>query len=267
MISRTATSRQMSPEKKKKLLIQAFFRFCLMLGIIAGFFLYQAYSRGDFKGGTGRLDEAAYKLKNAFFSFAGKSFEFKPETVLVKKIRETGKITYKSGKIQTFENNYTAHEKRTFSNNILTLEGKTKGRFDPVLKPLMKDGTYSQKIDTSTSYCPEDFVPHYPSALRSYVYFMPRTPIFDGKTWDIFSCGQSFLCSYAASMKNNENKINFGCSGYIGDTHMTLTGSAEINKNFDGFSNIKMIIVCENNDLSSTWNFKEESSVLGKISE
>ncbi len=92
-------SRQMSPEKKKKLLIQAFFRFCLMLGIIAGFFLYQAYSRGDFKGGTGRLDEAAYKLKNVFFSFAGRSFEFKPETVLVKKIKETGKITYKSGKV------------------------------------------------------------------------------------------------------------------------------------------------------------------------
>jgi len=262
MISRTATSRQMSPEKKKKLLIQAFFRFCLIFGFIAGFFLYQSLKEGDFSSASLKVDSIKEKFKNFFLSAGGTTFEFKAEAVLNKKIRETGKITYKSGKIQTFENNYTAHEKRTFSNNILTLEGKTKGRFDPVLKPLMKDGTYSQKIDTSTSYCPEDFVPHYPSALRSYVYFMPRTPIFDGKTWDIFSCGQSFLCSYAALMKNNENKIDFGCSGYIGDTHMTLTGSAEINKNFDGFSSTKMIIVCENNDLSSTWEFEEDSSAL-----
>ncbi len=260
-------SRQMSPEKKKKLLIQAFFRFCLMLGIIAGFFLYQAYSRGDFKGGTGRLDEAAYKLKNVFFSFAGRSFEFKPETVLVKKIKETGKITYKSGKVSSFENSYTAHEKRTFSNGILILDGKTSGDFDPVLRPLMKDGTYTQRIDTSASYCPEDFVPHYPSALRNFIYFMPHAPLFDGKTWDIFSCGQNFLCSYSASMTEKENKIDFGCSGSIGGTHSTCIGSAVINSSFDGFSRIKMTIVSENGDLSSTWNFKEESSVLRKIQE
>ena len=260
-------SRQMSPEKKKKLLIKAFFRFCLILGIIAGFFLYQAYSRGDFKGGTGRLDEAAYKLKNVFFSFAGRSFEFKPETVLVKKIKETGKITYKSGKVSSFENSYTAHEKRTFSNGILILDGKTSGDLDPVLKPLMKGGTYTQKIDTSASYCPEDFVPHYPSALRNFIYFMPHAPLFDGKTWDIFSCSQNFLCSYSASMKDEENKIDFGCSGNIGDNHSTLTGSAVINGSFDGFSRIEMIIVSENGDLSSTWNFKEESSVLRKIQE
>ena len=257
----------MSPEKKKKLLIQAFFRSCLIFGFIAGFFLYQSLKEGDFSSTSLKADSIKEKFKNIFLSSGGTAFEFPKFSVVEKNIRETGKITYKSGKIQTFENNYTAHEKRTFSNNILTLEGKTEGEFDHVLKPLMKDGTYSQKIDTSTSFCPEDFVPHYPSALRSYIYFMPRTPLFDGKTWDIFSCGQSLLCSYSASMKESDNKIDFGCSGYIGDTHMTLTGSAGINKNFDGFSNIKMIIVCENNDLSSTWNFEEENSASSKINQ
>lgn len=257
----------MSPEKKKKLLIQAFFRFCLIFGLIAGFFLYQNLKEGNFGSISAEADSIKEKLKNVFFSAGGTAFEFKPEAAIVKRIRETGEITYKSGKVSTFKNNYTAYEKRTFSNNILTLEGKTEGNIDPALKPLMKDGTYSQKIDTSTSYCPEDFVPHYPSALRNYIYFMPRTPLFNGKTWDIFSCGQSFFCSYSASMKESENKIDFGGSGYIGDTHMTFVGSAEINKSFDGFSNIKMIIVCENNDLSSTWNFEEENSASSKINQ
>ena len=260
-------SRQMSPEKKKKLLIRAFFRFCLMLGIIGGFFLYQAYSEGDFKGTTGRLEDATYRLKNIFFSFTGRTFEFKPETALVKKIKETGKITYKSGKVSTLENRYTALEKRTFSNSILYLEGKTVGDFDPVLKPLIKGETYSQKLDISSSYCPENFVPQYPTALRNFIYFMPRTPLFDGKTWDLFSCGQNFLCSYSVSMKEKENKIDFGCSGSIGDTHLTLVGSAVINGSFDGFSCIEMTIVSENNDLSATWNFEEENSPLSKISE
>ena len=260
-------SRQMSPEKKKKLLIRAFFRFCLMLGIIGGFFLYQVYSEGDFKGTTGRLEDVTYRLKNIFFSFTGRTFEFKPETALVKKIKETGKITYKSGKVSTLENRYTALEKRTFSNSILYLEGKTVGDFDPVLKPLIKGSTYSQKLDISSSYCPENFVPQYPTALRNFIYFMPRTPLFDGKTWDIFSCGQNFLCSYSVSMKEKGNKIDFGCSGSIGDTHSTLVGSAVINGSFDGFSRIEMTIVSENNDLSATWNFEEENSPLSRISE
>ena len=37
-----------SPEKKKKLLIQAFFRFCLFFGVVAGFFLYQCWENGAF---------------------------------------------------------------------------------------------------------------------------------------------------------------------------------------------------------------------------
>ena len=237
-----------------------------MLGIIGGFFLYQAYSEGDFKSTTGRLEDVTYRLKNFFFSFAGRTFEFKPESGLFKEIRETGKITYKSGKVSTFENRYTAFEKRSFSNNILTLEGKTEGDFDPVLKPLIIGNTYLQKIDLSASYCPEDFVPHYPTALRNYVYFMPRTPLFDGKTWDIFSCGQSFLCSYSVSMKDHENKIDFGCSGKIGETHSTLVGSAVINGSFNGFSSIEMTIVSENNDLSSSWSFEEKNSFMPKIS-
>jgi hypothetical protein len=256
----------MSPEKKKKLLIQAFFRFCLILGLIAGFFLYQSLKEGDFSSTSLKAESIKEKLKNIFLSSGGTTFEFKPETGLFKEIKETGKITYKSGKVSTFENSYKAFEKRSFSNNILTLEGKTEGDFDPVLKPLMKDGTYSQKIDTSTSYCPEDFVPHYPSALRNYVYFMPRTPLFDGKTWDIFSCGQSFLCSYSVSMKDHENKIDFGCSGKIGETHSTLVGSAVINGSFNGFSSIEMTIVSENNDLSSSWSFEEKNSFMPKIS-
>ena len=238
-----------------------------MLGIIGGFFLYQVYSEGDFKGTTGRLEDVTYRLKNIFFSFTGRTFEFKPETALVKKIKETGKITYKSGKVSTLENRYTALEKRTFSNSILYLEGKTVGDFDPVLKPLIKGSTYSQKLDISSSYCPENFVPQYPTALRNFIYFMPRTPLFDGKTWDIFSCGQNFLCSYSVSMKEKGNKIDFGCSGSIGDTHSTLVGSAVINGSFDGFSRIEMTIVSENNDLSATWNFEEENSPLSKISE
>ena len=257
----------MSPEKKKKLLVQAFFRFCLIFGFIAGFFLYQSLKEGDFSSASLEADSIKEKFKNFFLSAGGTTFEFKAEAVLNKKIRETGKITYKSGKVSTFENSYKAFEKRTFSNNIITLEGKTAGDFDPVLKPLMKDGTYSQKIDTSTSYCPEDFVPHYPSALRNFIYFMPHAPLFDGKTWDIFSCGQNFLCSYSVSMKEKENKINFGCSGKIGETHSTLVGSAVINGSFDGFSRIEMTIVSENDDLSSTWNFEEENSVRPRISE
>ena len=260
-------SRQMSPEKEKKLLIQAFFRFCLMLGIIGGFFLYQAYSEGNFKGTTGRLEDVTYRLKNIFFSFTGRTFEFKPEAVLFKEIKETGKITYKSGKVSTFENIYTAYEKRTFSNNILALEGRIiKGDIDPALKPLIKGSTYSQRLDISASYSPEDFVPHYPAALRNFIYFMPRTPLFDGKTWDIFSCGQNFLCSYSVSIKEKKNKIDFGCSGSIGETHSTLVGSAVINGSFNGFSRIEMTIVSENNDLSSTWNFEEENSTAKTIS-
>ncbi len=233
----------MSPENNNSLIKRLSKRLILVVAIIAAVYIY----RGNFSQQT--------------------VFEFKPEAVLDKKITETGKITYKSGKISNFENRYTAFEKRSFSNNILTLEGKTEGDFDPVLKPLIKGDTYSQKIDLSASYCPEDFVPHYPTALRNYVYFMPRTPLFDGKTWDIFSCGQSFLCSYSVSMKDHENKIDFGCSGKIGETHSTLVGSAVINGSFNGFSSIKMTIVSENDDLSSTWNFEEENSVSPKISE
>lgn len=247
----------MTPEKKKKLLIQAFFRFCLIFGFIAGFFLYQSLKEGDFSSASLKADSIKEKFKNFFLSAGGTTFEFKPEAVLDKKIRETGKITYKSGKIQTFENNYTSHEKRTFSNNILTLEGKTDGEFDPVLKPLMKDGTYSQKIDTSALFCPENFVPHYPSALRSYIYFMPRTPLFDGKTWEVTSCGGKFLCSYLASMKENENKIDLGCSGSIGKTQTTISGSMKINESYDGFTGIEMEITSENSELQSVWHFSE----------
>lgn len=231
----------MNPKTNKKFILKLLPRLLVVFCIIAVVYVYE---NGGFNKTT---------------------FEFKPEAVLDKKIRETGKITYKSGKISNFENSYKAHEKRIFSNNILTLEGKTEGDFDPVLKPLMKDGTYSQKIDTSTSYCPEDFVPHYPSALRSYVYFMPRTPLFDGKTWELNSCGGGFSCSYSASMKEKKNKIDFGCSGSIGETLATISGTIEINENFDGFSNIKMTIVCENNDLSSTWDFEEDNSASSKI--
>ena len=251
----------MSPEKKKKLLIQAFFRFCLILGFIAGFFLYQNIKECDFSKVSIKADSIKEKLKNIFFSFGGRTFEFEPETALDKKISETGKITYKSGRIQTFENNYATHEKRTFSNNILFLEGKADGDFDPVLKPLIKSYTYSQKIDTSASFCPENFVPHYPSALRSFIYFMPRTALFDGQTWEVASCGGQFLCSYSASMKDDENKINLGCSGSIGKTQTTISGTMKINENFDGFAGIEMEISSENDGLQSEWHFSEETKL------
>ena len=251
----------MSPEKKKKLLIQAFFRFCLILGFIAGFFLYQNIKECDFSKVSIKADSIKEKLKNIFFSFGGRTFEFEPETALVKEIKETGKITYKSGKVSTLENRYTAHEKRSFSNNILYLEGNTAGDFDPVLKPLIKGSTYSQKLDISSSYCPEDFVPHYPTALRNFIYFMPRTALFDGKTWEVASCGGKFLCSYFASMKDDGNKINLGCSGSIGKTQTTISGSMKINENFDGFAGIEMEITSENDGLQSEWHFSEETKL------
>ena len=227
----------MSPENNNSLIKRLSKRLILVVAIIAAVYIY----RGNFSQQT--------------------VFEFKPEAVLDKKITETGKITYKSGKISNFENRYTAHEKRSFSNSILILEGKTGGDFDPVLKPLIKGDTYSQKIDTSTSYCPEDFVPHYPSALRSYVYFMPRTPLFDGKTWEVSSCGGKFLCSYFASMKDDGNKIDLNCSGSIGKTRTTISGSMKTNENFDGFEGVEMKITSENDGLQSEWHFSEETKL------
>ena len=227
----------MSPENNNSLIKRLSKRLILVVAIIAAVYIY----RGNFSQQT--------------------VFEFKPEAVLDKKITETGKITYKSGKISNFENRYTAHEKRSFSNSILILEGKTEGDFDPVLKPLIKGDTYSQKIDTSTSYCPEDFVPHYPSALRSYVYFMPRTPLFDGKTWEVSSCGGKFLCSYFASMKDDGNKIDLNCSGSIGKTRTTISGSMKTNENFDGFEGVEMEITSENDGLQSEWHFSEETKL------
>lgn len=251
----------MSPEKKKKLLIQAFFRFCLIFGFIAGFFLYQSLKEGDFSSASLKADSIKEKFKNFFLSADGTTFEFKPEAVLDKKIRETGKITYKSGRIQTFENNYISHEKRTFSNNILFLEGKADGDFDPVLKPLIKSYTYSQEIDTASSFCPENFVPHYPSALRGFIYFMPRTALFDGQKWEINSCGGKFSCSYFAAMKEGENKIDLGCSGSFGKTQTTISGSMKINESFDGFAGIEMEITSENDGLQSEWHFSEETKL------
>ncbi len=227
----------MSPENNNSLIKRLSKRLILVVAIIAAVYIY----RGNFSQQT--------------------VFEFKPEAVLDKKITETGKITYKSGKISNFENRYTAHEKRSFSNSILILEGKTGGDFDPVLKPLIKGDTYSQKIDTSTSYCPEDFVPHYPTALRNYVYFMPRTPLFDGKTWEVSSCGGKFLCSYFASMKDDGNKIDLNCSGSIGKTRTTISGSMKTNENFDGFEGVEMEITSENDDLQSEWHFSEETKL------
>lgn len=227
----------MSPENNNSLIKRLSKRLILVVAIIAAVYIY----RGNFSQQT--------------------VFEFKPEAVLDKKITETGKITYKSGKISNFENRYTAFEKRSFSNNILTLEGKTEGDFDPVLKPLIKGDTYSQKIDLSTSYCPEDFVPHYPTALRNYVYFMPRNPLFDGQSWDLFSCGQSFLCSYSVSMKDDGNKIDLNCSGSIGKTRTTISGSMKTNENFDGFEGVEMEITSENDGLQSEWHFSEETKL------
>lgn len=232
----------MNPEKNNSFIKRLSKRLILVFAIIAAVYVY----RGNFSQET--------------------AFEFKPEAFLDKKIKETGKITYKSGKVSTFENRYTAFEKRTFSNNILTLEGKTEGDFDPVLKPLIKGDTYSQKIDLSASYCPEDFVPHYPAALRNYVYFMPRTPLFDGQIWEIISCGGKFVCTYSVSMKEEKNLTGISCSGSLGETKTAISGTAVINGSFDGFSHIEMMIVSENNDLSSTWNFEEENSTAPKIS-
>ena len=230
----------MSPKTNKKFILKLIPRLVVVFAVISVVYIYQ---NGGFTG------------------FNKTTFEFKPEAVLDKKIMETGKITYKPGKIQTFENNYISHEKRTFSNNILTLEGKTEGDFDPVLKPLMKGGTYSQKIDTSTSFCPENFIPHYPSALRGYIYFMPRTPLFDGQKWEVNSCGGKFFCFYSASMKEGENKIDLSCSGSIGETQTTTSGIMRLNENFDGFAGIEMEITSESGELQSEWHFSEETKL------
>ena len=240
-----------------------------MSGIIGGVYLYQCYSEGRFNGVISKaengFDAAVYKSKNGFSSLGGTTFEFPLLSVVEKNIRESGKITYASGKTSVLENNYKSREQQAFSHHVLYLKGKTEGEFDPVLKPLMKDGTYSQKIDTSTSYCPEDFVPHYPSALRAYIYLMPQTPLFDGKTWEVNSCGGKFLCSYSASMKESENKIDLGCSGSIGKKQTTISGTITINEEFDGFAGVEMEITSENGDLTSIWNFYEEISVLSKL--
>ena len=239
----------MSPKKTNRIILAAT-RLLVMFGIIGGVYLYQCYSEGKFNG-TGN------KFKNWLTNFTGTTFEFKPEAVIDKKIRETGKIIYVSGRVSDFENNYTSHEKRTFSNNILTLEGKTEGIFDPILKPLIKGDSYSQQIDTSGSFCPEKFIPHYPLALRGYIYFMPRTPLFDGQKWNINSCGGRFLCTYSASIKERENKINLECSGSIGEAQTAIYGTMKINENFDGFTGIEMDITSENSELQSVWHFYE----------
>ncbi|MBO4710938.1 hypothetical protein J5681_03360 [bacterium] len=232
----------MNPEKNNSFIKRVSKRLVFVFAIIAAVYIY--------RGGV----------------FLPKTFEFQPETVLDKNITETGKITYASGKISTFENKYKAHEKRTFANSILTLEGKTDGDFDPVLKPLIKSDTYSQKIDLSTSYCPENFVPQYPTALRNHIYFMPRTQLFDGQIWEIVSCSGKFVCTYSVSMKEEKKSTGISCSGSLGDTKTMISGTAVINDSLDGFSRIKMTIVSENNDLLSTWNFEEENSTSSKIS-
>lgn len=236
-------NRQMNPEKDNNFIKRLSKRLMLVFAIIAAVLIY----RGVFSTKT--------------------TFEFKSEALLDKKITETGKITYASGKISTFENRYTAHEKRSFSNDILTLEGKIEGDLDPALKPLIKSDSYSQKIDLKASYCPEDFIPHYPTALRAYVYFMPRTLLFDGQKWEIVSCGGTFVCTYSVSMKEEKNLTDISCNGNLGEIKTVILGSALINENFDGFSSIKMEIISENNDLTSAWNFEEENSVRPRISE
>ena len=244
MLLRTVTNKPMNPEKNNSFIKRLSERLILLFAIIAAVYIYRI---------------AVHQPKTIF--------EFQPEAILDKNVTEKGEITYKSGKISTFENRYTAHEKRTFSNKILTLEGKIEGDFDPIFKPLIKGDAYSQKIDTSTSYCPEDFVPHYPTALRAYIYFMPRTPLFDGQKWEIVSCSGNFVCTYSVSMKEEKNSTDISCSGSIGETKTALSGTAVINGSFDGFSNIKMEIISENNDLASVWNFEEKNSASAKISE
>ena len=235
-------NRQMNPEKNSSFIKRLSKRLVLVVAIIAAVFVY----RGVFSQKT--------------------TFEFRPEALLDKKVTEKGEITYKSGKVSTFENSYTAHEKRTFSNDILYLEGKIEGDLDPVLKPLIRSDSYSQKIDLKASYCPEDFIPHYPTALRAYVYFMPRTQLFDGQKLEVSSCGGTFVCTYSVSMKEGKNSTDISCSGNLGETKTVITGVAVINDSFDGFSSIKMEIISENYDLTSAWNFEEKNSPSSEIS-
>lgn len=249
-----------SPEKKKKLLIQAFFRFCLVFGIIAGFFLYQSWSKGDF----GR---AGFRLKNWFSSLQGKTFGFRPEAALHKNVRENGKTTYKSGRNLSFKNKYKVQEKQTFSGGLLTLEGKIEGDIDPELRHFMPNDSYLQEIDLSGSYCPVGFDPKYPANLRNYVYFMPRSPLFNGQKWTIFSCGGKFSCSYSVLMTERGNSIDILCSGHIGGTKTTIIGAAAINGNFDGFYSAAMAVTCENKELASSWEFHETTSVLSNLQE
>ena len=234
-------NRHMNPEKDNSFIKRLSKRLLIVFAIIAAVLIYRAVS-------------------------SPKAFGFKPTAFIDKNVTETGKITFASGKVSTFENSYTAHEKRTFSNDILTLEGKIEGDLDPALKPLIRSDSYSQKIDLSTSYCPEDFVPHYPTALRAYIYFMPRTQLFDGQKWETVSCGGTFVCTYSVSMKEEKNSTDISCSGNLGETKTVITGVTVINENFDGFSSIKMEIVSENNDLTSVWNFEEKNSAVSEIS-
>ena len=255
----------MSPEKKKKLLIQVFFRFCLIFGVVAGFYLYQHWQNGGF-GGSVSKKNLVTEVKDIFVG-SGKenTFEFPLISVVDRKVEETGGITYRNGRTLSLKNIYKVREKRNLSNQILTIEGKTEGEFDPLVKSLMKNDTYLQKIDLSASYCPADFVPHYPSSLRNFIYFMPRNPLFDGQKWELVSCGGKFSCSYSVSMKDTENPVDISCSGYIGETKTALSGTAVINGNLDGFSQIKMEMVTENKELTSIWNFYEEISTLSKL--
>ena len=62
-------------------------------------------------------------------------------------------------------------------------------------------------------------------------------------------------------MKDDGNKIDLNCSGSIGKTRTTISGSMKTNENFDGFEGVEMEITSENDGLQSEWHFSEETKL------
>lgn len=197
------------------------------------------------------------------------SFRFSPSETVRKDVSEKGRIIYKSGNVLEIKNDYAAEETRTCvyqdegtaAGAAISLKGKVDGVFDPIIKPFIKSDSYAITINTGdSSFCPEHFIPQYPSALRAYFYFLPRNAIFDGQTWETRSCGGEFICSYRISLNDAEKKMIISCSGSIKNTSVIMNGEADLNDALDGLILTDTDISCENSELSSSWDFSEKRS-------
>lgn len=187
-------------------------------------------------------------------------FSFKSRGPIVKNVTEIGELRFAPEKRLNLKNIYQIKEEAVVKDSLIQLNGKIDGKIDDVLKPLIKSDEYFFEIDWEKGdFCPRNFVPHYPIALRRFIYFMPRSELFNGKKWEISACDGNFICAYSLILEEGERTVDLNCSGKIENNDVVLAGKLEINGAFDGFPRTDLEIISENSDLLSSWNFKEES--------